>query len=153
MNLYRRTFSVLLPFWKQLLIASISAAAHALTSGAMVWMLGPLMMTLFQVDSLAGLSASDIGLQEQITTETVQPEIASGFFQSITDATVGLKESMKNWIDTLVAAETRQETLVKFCWLILLVVLAKNLFLYLQGFFMAFVQQSVIRSLRDRLFE
>jgi len=152
LNLYRRTFSVLLPFWKQLLIASISAAAHALTSGAMVWMLGPLMMTLFQVDSLAGLSASDIGLQEQITTETVQPEIASGFFQSITDATVGLKESMKNWIDTLVAAETRQETLVKFCWLILFVVLAKNLFLYLQGFFMAFVQQSVIRSFRDRLF-
>ena len=35
----------------------------------------------------------------------------------------------------------------------MIVVVGKNLFLYLQGFFMAFVQQSVMRDLRDTLFD
>ena len=37
--------------------------------------------------------------------------------------------------------------------LIFIIALASNLFLYFQGFFMAFVQQSVIRDFRNRLFE
>ena len=60
---------------------------------------------------------------------------------------------MKGWVDSLVSGEDRQKTLVQFCWIILAVVIAKNLFLYLQGFFMAYVQQSVVRHFRDRLFE
>ncbi len=148
MNLYRRTFSVLLPFWKQLVTASISAAIHALLSGAMIWMLGPLLMTLFQVGNIAGFPQTETHVEQQVTTEA-----APGFFDSITEFTTDVKESMKDWVDSLVAAETRQDTLVKFCWLIFIVVIAKNLFLYLQGFFMAFVQQSVIRSFRDRLFK
>ena len=56
MNLYSRTFSVLKPFWKQIVSASMSAALHALFAGMMVWMLGPLLMTLFQVDSVSGVT-------------------------------------------------------------------------------------------------
>ncbi len=60
---------------------------------------------------------------------------------------------MKGWVDAIVSGADRKQTLIRFCWAILLVVIAKNLFLYLQGFFMAFVQQSVVRHFRDRLFE
>ena len=55
MNLYRRSFSVLKARWKQLLTASVSAALHALFAAALVWMVGPLLMTLFDDGTTVGL--------------------------------------------------------------------------------------------------
>ena len=65
MNLYGRTFSVLKQYWKRLLTASISAAIYSLLTGLMLWMIGPLMMALFQVDSSSILPG--------MGTEFVQP--------------------------------------------------------------------------------
>ncbi len=153
MNLYVRTFSVLKPFWKQIVTASVSAALHAVLSGALVWMVGPLLMTLFQVDNIPGIT--DIGgvEQVQVVTDPATDADTSGFFQSVGSGIADAKEAMKGWVYSLVAADSRGDSLYRFCWVILIVVLAKNLFLYLQGFFMAFVQQSVIRRFRDMLFE
>ncbi|UCG62693.1 MAG: ABC transporter ATP-binding protein [Candidatus Zixiibacteriota bacterium] len=153
MNLYFRTFSVLKPLWKQIVTASLSAALHAVLSGALVWMVGPLLMTLFQADNIPGLS--DLGGLEQVQV-IAEPSAGSdttGFFQSVSNTITEVRDAMKGWVYSVVAAESRGESLYKFCWVILVVVLAKNLFLYLQGFFMAFVQQSVIRRFREMLFE
>lgn len=127
--------------------ASLSAAFHAIFSGLMVWMFGPLLMTLFQVQSLPVLPEATDQIQQ-----TVEVTASSGFIDSFTGFIGSLKESMKGWVDSLVAADTRHDTLFKFCWVILIVVVLKNIFLYFQGFFMAYVQQSVIRTFRDRLF-
>ena len=140
MNLYRRTFSVLVPFWKQLSIASLSAALHALLSGLLIWMVGPLLNTLFQVNS----PLSPAAIPNQGSSQPLQ-QLNTGFDS--------IKESMKGWIDQLVAGASRQETLINFCILILAVVLLKNLFLYLQGFYMAYVQQAVVRHFRNTLFD
>lgn len=147
MNNYIRTLTVLKPFWKQLVTASMSAAMHAIFSGLMVWMFGPLLMTLFQVQSLPGLPEATDQIQQ-----TVEHTASTGFLDSISTFIGSIKDSMKAWVDSLVAADTRQATLFKFCWVILIVVVLKNIFLYFQGFFMAYVQQSVIRTFRDRLF-
>jgi len=153
MNLYRRTFSVLKRFWGKLAIASGSAALHALFSGALVWMFGPLLMTLFQVGSVAGIDPSAIpgAGSETVTTEQVSTD--TGWFADLQQVTVTMRETMKGWIDAAVEAPSRTETLVRFCWLIIAVVVFKNLFLYLQGFFMAYVQQSIIKGFRNSLFE
>ncbi|RKX27259.1 MAG: ABC transporter ATP-binding protein [Candidatus Zixiibacteriota bacterium] len=138
MNLYTRTFSVLKPYWKQLVIASGSAALHAIFSGLLVWMFGPLLMVLFQIDSpVSG------------TTETVSPDVVN----QVSSTLSGIKGVINDWINQIVVADSRRDMLANFCWLALSIVIAKNVFLYLQGFFMAFVQQSVIRSFRNRLFE
>jgi subfamily B ATP-binding cassette protein MsbA len=151
-NLYARTFAVIKPYWKQLATASLSAALHALLSGLLVWMVGPLLMTLFQVNT-----PSEAPTDAAAVVQTAPlPEGTSGIkglFRGLSETISNAKESMKDLINSLVAAGTRRQTLVNFCWLILLVVIAKNLFLYLQGFFMAFVQQSVIRHFRNALFE
>ena len=154
MNIYRRTFSVLVPHWKRLMVASVSAALHAVLSGVLVWMVGPLMMTLFQggEDGSLFFHGGDTVQQEPYAGTGGEESAAVPVIQ-VSSWLVELKESMKDAINGLVAAETRQKTLVNFCLLILVVVVAKNLFLYLQGFFMAFVQQSVVRHFRDRLFE
>jgi subfamily B ATP-binding cassette protein MsbA len=136
-NLYRRTFSSLFPFWKQLTVASVSAALNAVFSGLMVWMVGPLMSTLFQTDMITG---QPVGTGAT-PADNIAPQIG------------GLKESMTAWVNSLVYNSDRHAMLINFCIVILIIVLAKNLSQYLQGFYMAFVQQSVMKSFRDRLFE
>ncbi len=131
---------MLVPFWKQLSIASLSAALHALLSGLLIWMVGPLLNTLFQVNS----PLSPAAIPNQGSSQPLQ-QLNTGFDS--------IKESMKGWIDQLVAGASRQETLINFCILILAVVLLKNLFLYLQGFYMAYVQQAVVRHFRNTLFD
>ena len=147
MKFYKRTFLILRSYWKQLAVASFSAALHAIFSGMMVWVAGPLMMTLFQVENLP---------LPQAPTENVQkvspPENSVTIDEQLASMADNIRETMKSWVNDFVEADDRQDMLINFSWLILLIVLAKNLFLYLQGFFMAFVQQSVIRKFRDELF-
>ncbi|MCK4461130.1 MAG: hypothetical protein KAW46_04965, partial [candidate division Zixibacteria bacterium] len=153
MNLYRRTFSILRPYLRQLVTASTSAALHALLSGMMVWMAGPLLMTLFQVEAPLSMEPAPTEIHATPEPGSTESSAADGLVTEVSSGIDAVRDSMKNWVHDLVEAETRQDTLINFCWLIMLIAIGKNLFMYMQGFFMAFVQQSVIRSLRDRLFE
>ncbi len=128
-------------------MASFSAALHAIFAGMMVWIAGPLMMTLFQMESLSVTETRTENVQKVSPPEnsvTIDDRLAS-FADSV-------RETMKGWVNNFVKSDDRQTMLINFSWLILIVVLAKNIFLYVQGFFMAFVQQSVIRKFRNELF-
>ncbi|MBK7141272.1 MAG: ABC transporter ATP-binding protein [bacterium] len=143
MNLYKRTFSVLVPYWRQLTVASVSAALNALLSGLLIWMVGPLLNTLFKVGGLTN-PLSNTPTDSPADSPAPVGEIAKGFDS--------LKEIMKSWVDSLVNADSQSEMLVNFCILIMVVVILKNLFLYLQGFYMAYVQQAIVRKFRNDLF-
>lgn len=140
MSLYSRTFSILKPFWRQLVIASGSAALHAVFSGLLVWMFGPLLMVLFQIETIPGVTDNSGAAAKDIV-------------DGISSSAEGFKDIINNLINGVIHSETRSGMLIRFCWLAFIIVVAKNLFLYLQGFYMAYVQQSVIRTFRNRLFE
>jgi len=147
-NLYARTFSVLKPFWQRLITASSSAAIYSLLTGLLLWMIGPLLMTLFQVESNPLLPASPVEIRQPASPGSVTDETAA----AAQDWIYHLKDTFKGWVDGAVQADSRSKTLVNFCILILVVALAKNVFYYIQAFFMVWVQQSVMRAFRDRLF-
>lgn len=149
MSLLRRTFSLLRPFWKQLFVASFSASLYALLTGLMVWMIGPLLVTLFEVEQ----SALDAPTNDSTVQTAPLVPGESGIDEPLGDAVGSFRETMKGWVYALVESDSRGGTLIKFCWLIIFIVIAKNVFFYTQGFFMAFVQQSVVRQLRNNLFE
>ncbi|MBI5267188.1 MAG: ABC transporter ATP-binding protein [candidate division Zixibacteria bacterium] len=150
MNIYTRSFSVLRPYWRHLITASVSAALYALFSGMLVWMAGPLLTTLFNTGDVAGFNL----MSPTPTSGTAaDSSAASSVLHQATAVAGSLKETMKGWVDDLVSAPDRQHTLVLFCVVIVVVTLLKNLFLYLQGYFMAWVQQSVMKDFRNRLFE
>ncbi|MDH4156439.1 MAG: ABC transporter ATP-binding protein/permease [candidate division Zixibacteria bacterium] len=151
MSLLARTFSILRFYWKQLLTASASAAIYAVFSGMLIWMAGPLLMTLFQVEQVPGLPQSSVEIHRPLEV-AADSSVTEGFVAGVTSSIENLKATMKSWVNDIVGAENRRDTLFRFCWLILFVALVKNFFLYLQGFFMAYVQQSVVRFFRERLF-
>lgn len=147
MKLLRRTFSVLKSYWKRLAVASFSAALHAIFSGLLVWMIGPLMATLFELEK-SPFATSDTAEVQSISPVLPEPNLGEELGDTVDD----LGASMKGWVNKMVESDTRQGKLVRFCWFIMIVVFLKNLFLYVQGYFMAFVQQSIIRDFRNRLF-
>jgi subfamily B ATP-binding cassette protein MsbA len=133
--------------------ASLSAAIAAVLAGMIVWMAGPLLMTLFQVESVVGVEVGDVAPASGLDVSQIADSTAAGeIVQRVSGSVERLREGMKGAVDGLVQAETRKDTLIRFCWLIMFVVIGKNFFTYLQGFFMAFVQQSVVRTLRDHIF-
>ncbi|MCP4705049.1 MAG: ABC transporter ATP-binding protein [candidate division Zixibacteria bacterium] len=157
MSLLRRTFGCLKPYWKRIFVASFSASIHALLAGLLIWLAGPLLMTLLTsgIDPDVENKNNIIIQPETITSEAdidIQSEIEKKLDVEL-DFLVRTKNNIKQELNELVTGRDKTETLYNFCLLIVIIAFGSNLFLYLQGFFMAFVQQSVIRDFRNRLFE
>ncbi len=148
MNLYARTFSVFKAYWKQIVAATVSAGLHAIFAGMLVWMVGPLLMTLFDADTAdPSVTASPAAQPESLLPNNlILPE---GEVASVEQ----LKARMKRWVYAVVEADSREGMLVNFCILMVMIGVLKNLFVYLQGFWMSYVQQSIIKGFRNRLFE
>ncbi len=155
MSLLRRTFSCLKPYWGHIVVSSISAGIHAFAAGMLVWMAGPLLMTLFQVADLPDKNdpqaVNDSSIVQQVPANAADDITAK--LESELDFLARSKNKIKEKINHFVGGDSRKDTMINFCWLILFIALASNFFVYLQGFFMAYVQQSVIRDFRNRLFE
>ncbi len=153
-NLYAKTFGSLRPYWMRLVISSVSAMLFAVLSGALVWMIGPLLGTLFSADTGGNFSTiSRLAVPSAQVEKASESPDEQTLFQKILAAPDKVKIWIKENINSLIVRETKTGTLVRICWATLLIALFKNIFLYIQGFFMAFVQQSFIRDIRDRLFE
>lgn len=150
--LYKKTFRLLKPYGGRLIMASVSAMLFSAMSGAFIWMIGPLLGTIFNVSTpMAAVPA--------VTTPTAQVEAAvpvstdPTFLQKVMAAPDKIKLWIKRQVDSLIVRPSKSATLVRICWMGLVIAFLKNFFLYIQGFFMAFVQQSFIRDIRNRLFE
>ncbi|MFH1699253.1 MAG: ABC transporter ATP-binding protein [Candidatus Zixiibacteriota bacterium] len=152
-NLYLKTFRLIRPYWFRLIVSSLSAMMFAVLSGALIWMIGPLLGTLFSADGgdLTGLSG--LTTPPAIIESVENPETAKGFIDKILETPEEIKIWIKAQIDSVIVRPDKTDTLVRICWVTLLIAVSKNIFLYIQGFFMAFVQQSFIRNIRNRLFE
>jgi subfamily B ATP-binding cassette protein MsbA len=113
----------------------------ALLSGALIWMIGPLLRTLF------------IGGVEEIDASAIDPASSSSEVVSgITDFVSGIKESLQGLVDSLILDPSSLVTLKNLCIVVVCLAVAKALFFYCQGYLMAYVEQKFIKSLRDSLF-
>lgn len=104
-------------------------------NGISVYLTIPLLDTLFQE------SAS-----KQTMVQTSSIEKTSGI---LPDWVNNLKEDLVQSFNNFVFSGDKPEVLVKICFLILAAFLFKNIFGYLQGYFMAFVEYASMKDLRD----
>jgi len=131
MPVFRRLLVYVRPYVKHLAVALACLVAYAAFSGAMLYLVKPLFTYLFSAQAVA--------------PAPIDP-VYSGLFAS-------MKGRLDSLIDGLVAAPDMMGSLERICVLIVVVTLAKALCFYLQGYFMAFLQQGVVRRLRDDLYE
>ncbi len=152
MHLLWRTLASLKPYWKRLVVASSSAAMHAILGGLFVWMAGPLLMTLFAVSDI-GIPGMTGGTSAENATTQSQSEHPVDKNPADFDFLVETKNNLKEAVHKFVTGPTRRDTLFNLCMLIFMIGVISNIFGYVQGFFMAYVQESVIRDFRNRLFD
>lgn len=134
MKTYLRILSYVKPYWKHLSASVLFSIFQALLNGASIYLAIPLLDTLFQQ---AGVAAAG--------SQNVQQELgqkASGWLSSIINDAI-------NYFKSIIFSGTTSEILLKICILIVIAFLGKNLFGYLQSYYLAFVEQGMIRDLRN----
>lgn len=132
MRLYLRVLGYLRPYWRHIVVSILCTVLFALFSAAMVWLVAPTVKTIFMTPD-EPQTLKEMPLQ--------------------TDFLSGLRVQIKEKAYSLIMGRTKLATLKRLCLLILIVVFLKNLFFYLQAYFIAFVQQGFIRDIRNKLYE
>ncbi|UCE18475.1 MAG: ABC transporter ATP-binding protein [Gemmatimonadota bacterium] len=139
MKIYRRLFSYVTPSWKSLTGSILCTVCFTLFSGLLVLLVGPFLKTVFSPQGF--IVQDDISVRGD-DQEPVHP---LSFLS-------GVSSKMKSMAARLMMGETRVESLRRLCLLVIVVSLLKSIFLYLQGYLMAYVEQRLIMGLRNDLY-
>lgn len=135
MKTYYRVLQYIKPYRKHLSASVLFSILYALLNTVSVYMLIPLLNTLFQ-------EKGALKPQPKSITQTIDTPAVNWFSQIAND----VADSFKHYV----FSGTDREILLKICFLILLAFLLKNIFGYLQAYFLAFVEQGMIRDLRNQ---
>lgn len=136
MNTYFRILKYVKPYWKHLLISVVCTILSATLNGASVYLTIPLLDTLFQ--------------------ETVRKDVTSGTGSSagfLPEWINNIGRDLSVWFNSFVFGGDNIEALIKICLLVLLTFLGKNIFGYLQAYFLTYVEYGAMKNLRDETYE
>lgn len=138
MNTYKRIIKFFLPFWKHIIAAIVCSTLFSILHGSSVYLAIPLLKTLFQK---AGVSDAE------------PTEIADDSFPFVPDWANNFIESIKNAFQEFIFTGDTSEVLFRICILIVAAFLGKGLFGYLETYYLAYVQQGIIKEFRDRSYK
>jgi len=128
MKLYWRLLKSLKPHLKPYIVATIFGLFYAGMSGASLTMVVPFTKIILEQDTPAG-----------------------GISKGPIDYSKLLKLDKETFV-RVIGGETKVERLERFCVLLLVIFLVKNIFLYGWSYLIVNVEQGVVRDLRDQLF-
>ena len=137
MNTYFKILDYVKPYWKHLSLSILCTILYALLNGASVYLTIPLLETLFNKDAAEPKTEKIEGTQQEI--------LPGGITETVSSITDDIKE--------FIFSGDQSEVLLKICFMIFFAFLGKNIFAYFQAFFLAFVEQGVIKDLRDAAYK
>lgn len=137
MKTYYRVLAYIIPYWKYLSASIIFTILYALLNGLSVYLTIPLLDTLFQEGGKK--QAAQVALNQYNSNQ-----ITNWFSRTI--------EKISNSFNEYMFIGTSKDILLKICFLILITFFLKNIFGYLQAYYLAFVEQGLIRDLRNRAY-
>jgi len=139
MNTYLRILGFVKPYWKHLIITFVFTILFAVLSGASIYLTIPLLDTLFQESSSS----------EETTSQSTSMEDAAGI---IPEFMQDIEQEITTSFNDYILSGEKTDVLVKICILIVAAFLLKNIFGYLQAYFMAYVEFGAMRDLRDKAY-
>jgi subfamily B ATP-binding cassette protein MsbA len=136
MNIFLRILAFVKPFWKHLSAAIVSIVLFSLMNGLSIYLTIPLLDTLFNQKN------------EEIIKKASRTPGASILPGWLTDAANSIKESFQQYV----LSGSVEEVLLKISILIVLAFILKNIFSYIASYFIAYVEQGIIRDIRNDLY-
>ncbi len=129
MKLYLRILSFVKPYSGQLALALVASLFYVIFNSASIWLTASLIDTIFKDEPVAS--------QVETAPQTH----------------MNLNQVLKQKTKQLIYRDNPVDTLKVLCIVILATFLFKNVFFYIQGLSMGFVNLKIIQDLRDRLYE
>ncbi len=135
MKTYFRVLKYIKPYKAHLVASMIFTVFYSLLNGLSVYLTIPLLETLFN--------------QHDTNSKTV---ISKNIHNEATSWLNGLEEKISSTFNSFVFEGDINQILLRICFLVLFAFLAKNIFGYLQSYFLAFVEQGMIKDLRNEAY-
>ncbi len=135
MNTYKRILKFVKPYWKHLAISIVCTILFAILNGLSVYLTIPLLDTLFQQQ----------GKQTQTTSITQAPGALPHWI-------IKLEEDITTAFNKFVFSGSKIDALFKIVLLVLITFFLKNVFGYLQAYFLAYVEQGTMKDIRDKAY-
>ncbi|MCX6151507.1 MAG: ABC transporter ATP-binding protein [Ignavibacteriales bacterium] len=138
MKTYFRILNYVKPYWRHLTASVFCTILFAMLNGGSIYLTIPLLDTLFQ-------ESKTITTQQQPSQIEKVAQVLPGWFDN-------LKHFISDAFNNFVFSGTKTEALMKICFLVLFTFLGKNLFGYLQAYYLAVVEQGLTRDLRNHAY-
>ena len=136
MTIFLRILRFVRPYWRTLALSVVCTVMFSFFSGASIYLTIPLLETLFD--------------QSPTQVNAIQTPPKN---QLVPNEIIGVKQTVELAIRDFLFSGSKSEALYKICVLIFLVFMMKNIFDYAQSYLMAKVEQSLMRDLRNALYE
>ena len=137
--MFIRLLSYLKPYAAKLSITVVAIIVYAIFSSLSIWMVGPLFNLIFY--------------PQNMTEQVVTNPISSLPLESESDFAFDLKSKINSYVNSYIITDTRLGTLYRICIGILIVFFIKNMAYYLNLYMTSLIEQSVVRDIRNELFE
>lgn len=129
MKLYLRILSFVRPYIAVILLATFASLFYVTFNSASVWLTASLVNTIFK--------------EQPVAEEVQEPEPTES---------LNLNQQLKRYTKKLIYRDTPVETLKVLCFIILITFVMKNVFYYLQGLGIGYVNNRIIKDVRDQLY-
>ncbi|HEU4929981.1 MAG TPA: ABC transporter ATP-binding protein, partial [Candidatus Krumholzibacteria bacterium] len=131
MKTYRRLLAYVRPYWARMLLLSFTITLFASLSGVSLTLIPPFLRVILERDAPASQSA----------VETKEGLPLPAFVEK---ARLELKSDFEGWM----YAGNADERLARFIWLLIALMIAKNVFGYVQTYFTEYLEQRVLFRIR-----
>ena len=139
MKTYFRILSYVRPYWKHLSVTVILSIFYAVFNGVSIYLVIPLLDTLFQESSVSPNVENTVN---DDTVSSIVPEFI-----------IDIKEGVVSWFNDFIYVGDKIAILVKICLIILIVFFLKNVFGYLQAYYMAYIEYASMNELRNATYK
>lgn len=132
LRIFLRVLSYARPYWKYLGLSFFFTILFSIFSGVSIYLAIPLLETLFSQDYISAL-------------EKIGGSSQGGFLGT-------MKREFFGFLFRYVFSGTHSEALIKICLIIVLAFFLKNVFGYFQSYFMAYVEQGLVKDIRNAIY-
>jgi subfamily B ATP-binding cassette protein MsbA len=139
MNTYARLLKYVTPYWKRVILLLLTITVFATLSGVSLTLIPPFLKILLYDDA-------PVALVEEGARDAGVDAGAQGI--PLPAALERTKDSLQDRFESFMYTGDRKERLYRFCKVLLLLVIIKNLFGYAQTYFTEYLEQKVLYRIR-----
>ncbi len=137
LKIYLRILSYLRPYIKEMVLVFFLSFAFVFSSTLSMWLVAPIVTTFFSEEQTEQVNNLEEPIPDELTPKS----------------SLNLNEWLKSKVYQIIPMDDRFNALKWLCIIILASFLLKNLFQFLEYFWITYVEQRVVKDLREEVYD